>query len=203
MEDESRDRRGLRLRAVAMDGLLRGNTGAGRHLMRAWRRRSWHRDGIIGLVCWCVVVTPMLANMNVARADDVVNEANKGQNTGANLLLNYNLPSISNAPPMDPLGPNEINIQELFPGYDPSDPSQITDLSDMAGNPEDLSTQGVAQQFSLGAGSDETAEAYQGIDAGAVNPHAAGTDLRTDGFLDRAREILAGNDPILDEILTA
>jgi len=145
----------------------------------------------------------MLANMNVARADDVVNEANKGQNTGANLLLNYNLPSISNAPPMDPLGPNEINIQELFPGYDPSDPSQITDLSDMAGNPEDLSTQGVAQQFSLGAGSDETAEAYQGIDAGAVNPHAAGIDLRTDGFLDRTREILAGNDPILDEILTA
>jgi len=171
--------------------------------VRYWRYSSWLRDGIVWAICLSMTITPFIAMLPVAYADEVIDEANKGQDTGANLLLNYQVPSISNAPPLDPLGPNELNIQELFPGFDPGDPSQLSTLSDLATDPADLSTQGVAKQFELQAGSDETAEAYQSANDGSNNPNYATIDMRNDNFLDRSREIISGNDPILDEILTA
>jgi hypothetical protein len=186
-----------------MDRLLRGCPGARWIAVKQWRQPSALRSALVATTCFSIVVTPFLSLMGQAYADEIIDEANKGQDTGANLLLNYQLPSISNAPPGSGLGPNELNIQELFPGYNPADSSQITNLSDLANDPSDLSTQGVARQFTLGAGTDETAEAYQSIDEGTVNPNAGTFDLRNDDFLDRTREIISGNDPILDEILTA
>lgn len=171
--------------------------------MNVWRRQSSLRDAIVAFVCYCLVMVPFTATLGVAQADEIIDEANKGQDTAANLLLNYQVPTINDGPPGAPIGPNELPSQDLFPGYDPADPSQHSTLSDLANNPSDLSTQGVAQQFTLQAGSDETAEAYQSVDAGSVNPNYATIDMRTDDFLDRSREIISGNDPILDEILTA
>lgn len=171
--------------------------------MRLGRRQGVLRTGIVFVTCFCLVMTPYLATIGLAYADPVVDEAKKGQDTALNFLLNYQPPTLSNSPPLDPLGPNELNLQELFPGYNPADPSQITDLSDLMSNPADLSTQGVGKQFSLGTGTDETAEAYQALDEAAINPNYGSFDLRTDDFLDRSRDILAGTDPLLDEILTA
>ena len=171
--------------------------------MNLWRKSSWYRDAIAYLALFCVAFLPVILDINMAIADEIIQEANKGQDTGANFLLNYEVPTLNNGPSLDPLGPNEIPMRDMFPGYDPDNPSQIDDLSSLRGNPEDLSTQGVAQQFALGGGADETSEAYQTIDAGSSNPHYATIDMWSDTFLDRSREILSGNDPILEEILTA
>ena len=171
--------------------------------MHNWRKASWYRDSLVGLICIALVITPYAGLMPVAYADEVIDEANKGQDTGANLLLNYQVPSINNGPPLDPLGANEINVQELFPGFDPGDPSQLTPFTDLNADPADLSTQGVAQQFTRQAGTGNEAEAYQGLVDGSNNPHNATIDMRTDTFLDRSREIISGTDPILDELLTA
>lgn len=170
--------------------------------MELWRNASWYRDFIVSLVCFCLIVPPTMVVPIVVYADEIIDEANKGQDTGANLLLNYTLPTINNVAPLSgPLGPNELNIQELFPGY--NDPTQNDPLSTLQSTPADLSTQGVAEQFTLQSGTGETAEAYQAIDAGALNPNAATIDMSTETFLDRSREIISGTDPILDEILTA
>jgi hypothetical protein len=168
-----------------------------------WRLSSWYRDTIVGLVCLTLVLTPFFAMLPAAYADEVVDEANKGQDTGANLILNYQIPGINNGPAGTPLGPNEIGIQDIFPGFDPADPTQLDPFTGLLSDPTNLSTQGVAQQFSLQSGTGNEAEAYQSVTDGSNNPHNATIDLRNDNFLDRSREIIAGNDPILDEILTA
>ena len=171
--------------------------------MNFWRLHSWYRDTIVGLVCLTLVLTPFFAMLPAAYADEVVDEANMGQDTGANLLLNYSVPGINNGPAGDPLGPNEIGIQDIFPGFDPADPTQLDSYTSLFGDPTNLSTQGVAQQFSLQSGTGNEAEAYQSVTDGSNNPHNATVDIRNDNFLDRSREIISGNDPILDEILTA
>jgi len=168
-----------------------------------WRLKSWYRDTIVGLVCLTLVLTPFLSMMPAAYADEVVDEANMGQDTGANLLLNYQVPGINNGPAGDPLGPNEIGIQDIFPGFDPADPTQLDPFTGLMSDPTNLSTQGVARQFSLQSGTGNEAEAYQSVTDGSNNPHNATIDIRNDNFLDRSREIISGNDPILDEILTA
>ena len=101
--------------------------------------------------------------MPVAYADEIIDEANKGQDTGANLLLNYQLPSINNGPPLDPLGPNELNIQELFPGFDPNNPSQLDPFTDLLSDPANLATQGVGEQFTLQGRNRRTFRGVSGV----------------------------------------
>lgn len=171
--------------------------------MRSWRKHTVLRTAISYVLSFCMLLPSITVTTRVAWADAIIDEAKKGQDTGVNFLLNYTQPTVSDGPALDPLGPNQIGIQDLFPGYDPADPSQIDNLSNLANDPSNLSTQGVATQFNLQGGTDETAEAYQGVREGAFNPHAATIDIASDNFLDRSREIIAGDDPLLDEILTA
>lgn len=165
--------------------------------------------GVIGAFAWgCMTFIPVY--WQVASADEVVQEAAKGRDTGANFLLNYALPGINDSPPpsdtadyFNPDGTlkNEVWSQELFPGYNPSDPAQHDSLKALKDNPNNLTTQGVGAQISLGSGSDETSLGYQALQDATANPHHAVTDMAAETFLDVSREILSGESPFLDEIL--
>jgi hypothetical protein len=176
--------------------------------VRFWRQHHV-LSGVIGAVSWsCMVVLPMA--LNIARADPVVQEAGKGRDTGANLLLNYRPPTVvDDAPPADPASyrdadgklRNEVWSQELFPGYNPSDPAQLDALKSLKNDPQTLTTQGVAKKLALGGGADETSRAYQALGAASANPAHAVTDMRAEPFLDVSREIIKGESSFLDEIL--
>ena len=152
---------------------------------------------------------PALLSFGEVYADELTQEAEKGQRTGANFLLNYDPPAVNDAaPPADPSDYfdaggnliNEIYSQEIFPGYNPADPTPTDNLSNLRNTPEDLTTQGFGQTITLGGGADENSQAYQALEDASVNPNDY--DLRADPFLDATREIVAGNATILDEILT-
>ena len=178
--------------------------------MEFWRRHNVV-TGIVGALSWaCSVVVPVA--LNIAHADEVVQEAAKGRDTGANFLLRYQPPSVVDAPPpadpaeyFNPDGTlkNEIWSRELFPGYDPGDPAQLDALKSLRDTPDNLTTQGVAKQIDLNAGAGDTSEAYRALGAAAANPTHAVTDMRAEGFLDASREIIKGESPILDSILMA
>jgi hypothetical protein len=178
--------------------------------MEFWRRHNII-SGLVGALSWaCSVVVPVA--MNVARADEVVQEAAKGRDTGANFLLQYRPPTVVDAPPpadpseyFDGAGKlkNEIWSRELFPGYDPGDPAQLDGLKGLRGTPDELTTQGVAKKIELDAGAGDTNEAYRALGAAAANPTHAVTDMRAEGFLDKSREIIKGESPVLDSILMA
>lgn len=152
------------------------------------------------VVCVCLAVLPWLTIPLSVYADEMVQEADKGRRTGANLLLNFATPNVVNDPPMGPLGGNTVNMQELFPGY--NDPSQHDGLVGMGSDPATLSTQGIATRMALESGSDITSEGYQTLIEGTVNPHAALMNPGAELLMDRTRPLLAGTDPLLDEILT-
>jgi hypothetical protein len=178
--------------------------------MEFWRRHNVVA-GLVGALSWaCSVVVPVA--LNVAHADTVVQEAAKGRDTGANFLLKFRPPTVMDAPP--PVDPaeyfnsdgtlkNEIWSRELFPGYDPDDPGQLDTLKNLRDTPDALTTQGVARQIDLNAGAGDTSEAYRALGAAAANPTHAVTDMRAEGFLDRSREIIKGESPVLDAILMA
>ena len=176
--------------------------------MNYWRRDTIARAIIVHTCSFFLVATPLMARF--ALADEIVQEADKGRNTGANLLLNYQTPTVIDAPPpadaadyFDASGNlrNEMWSQELFPGYNPADPSQITDLSALMGDPANLATQGIATGIALGGGAGETSEAYNALQDGTTNPAHATTDMSAEVFLDASREIIAGDSTMLDEIL--
>ena len=168
--------------------------------MRAGPGPSGFKASVVAVVSFCLVIMPWLQLPLTARADPILEEADRGQRTGANLLLNFNAPTAVNEPPGGPLADDTVNLQELFPGF--NDPSQYSALEDMGGDPETLSTQGVATQFDLQSGTGETAEAYQAIEQGSVNPHQSSINIPGELFIDLTRPLLAGTDPLLDTIIT-
>ena len=177
--------------------------------MNFWRRHALAQTTIAMVMAMWLAVMPALLSFSEAYADELTQEAEKGQRTGANFLLNYDPPAVNDAaPPADPSDYfdaggnliNEIYSQEIFPGYNPADPTPIDDLSNLRNTPEDLTTQGFGQTLTLGVGADENSQAYQALEDASVNPNDY--DLRADPFLDTTREIVSGDATILDEILT-
>jgi hypothetical protein len=144
-------------------------------------------------------------------ADATVEEAAKGQSTGASLLLRYQPPTVktdvSPATPAEYFDPatgklkNEIWSRELFPGVDPNDPAQLDALRNAGADPAQLTTQGVARGVTMQGGSDESSRAYQTLRAADGNPAHAVTNMRAEAFLTRSREVIAGDSPLIDQIL--
>jgi hypothetical protein len=175
-----------------------------------WTRHRYASAFIAGLACTGMSVLPTV--VQVALADELVQEAAKGQSTGANHVLRFQPPTVNNAPPpansadyFDGSGNlrNEVYLRELFPGADPDDPAQLDSLSSMGSNPTALTTQGIARQTTLQNGTDETSRAYQATKDGSNNPHHAVTDMRAESFLNASRDIIAGESPLLDTILAS
>lgn len=177
--------------------------------MKFWRRNSAITHSIASFMTMWMMIMPGVMTFTQAYADQLTQEAKKGQDTGANFLLNYSPPTVNDG--MSPVDPadyldgggnliNEIYSRELFPGYNPYDTTSQDALEALGENPEDLTTQGFGQSLTLGSGTDENSLAYQALDDSAANPNDY--DLRTDDFLDVTREIVSGDATILDEILT-
>lgn len=168
--------------------------------MKRWRKWEWTRNTIVSVVSVCLVLLPWLTVTSPAYADRIIDEADKGRRTGANLLLNYANPSVVNESPLGAMAPGEVNLQELFPGY--NDPSQHTSLQDMGADPTTLSTQGIATQMALQGGSDINAEGYQALRDASVNPNSALMNAPAELLITRTRPLLAGTDPLLDTLVT-
>lgn len=158
------------------------------------------RATVCAVVSACLVLLPWMKVPRLAYADPILKEADKGHRTGANFLLNYTPPDIVNDPPGGALGPGELNMQELFPGY--SESSEYSSLEALGRDPEKLSTQGVATQFDLRTGSDTTSEAYQSLQQSTANPHSSSMDIASELLIGVSRPILAGTDPLLDSLIT-
>jgi hypothetical protein len=160
----------------------------------------------------CMAFLPTLAQVAHA-AEPTVEEAAKGQSTGASLLLRYAPPTtntaISPADAQDYFDPvtgklkNELYLRELAPGVDPDDPTQLDALKQAGQDPAQLTTQGIAKGTALQSGTDESARAYQTLRTAGGNPHHATTDMRAEAFLQQSRDVIAGTSPLLAQILAS